>query len=61
MPFKHQSQCYRNINGVKFKNGADLIYSDEENQRLIKEAKSQYKKVRIIKTKYGYSQLFFVE
>lgn len=56
---KHQSKCYRNINGVKYMNFADLIYGDEENAKTIEEAKSQYKHVKIINhwTK-EYKQLF---
>lgn len=58
---KHQTQCYRTINGVKMMNYCDLIMSDEENEKIIKEAKEKFKRVRKIKHPAGYHQLFVLE
>lgn len=58
MPIKHQGNCYRNINGVRYTNHADLIYSDAENSKVIAEARSQFRSVRKIKHPDGYYQLF---
>ena len=45
---KHQSSCYRNIGGKRYKNYSDLFYSDEENNRIINEAKKNNKNVRVM-------------
>ena len=45
---KHQSLCYRNIAGRKYTNYADLIYSKKENERVVEEAKSKYKYVKVL-------------
>lgn len=58
MPIKDQKNCFRNINGKHYMNYADLIYGEKENLKLEKEAKETYHSVRVIKTKFGYSQLF---
>lgn len=59
MAFKHQSNCYRNIKGVKYENHADLIYGEVENQEVIEKAKKEYKNVKKIKHHSGaYYQLF---
>ena len=58
---KHQANCYRNIKGKRYKNHADLIYSDAENERVIKEAKEKFTSVRQIKHPEGYTQLFVAE
>jgi hypothetical protein len=58
MPIKHQSNCYRNIKGVRYENYSDLIYGDEDNERIIKQAQALYKLVRKIKHPDGYYQLF---
>ncbi len=56
---KHQAHCYRIIGGVRYTNYADLIYSDAENQKVIEEARAQFKNIKIIThwTK-EYRQLF---
>jgi hypothetical protein len=46
--FKHQSNCYRIINGIKYTNYADLVYSEKENNDIIIEAKKQFKDIKII-------------
>lgn len=61
MPTKHQSNCYRVLNGEKFINWCDLIFEDEENERIIKEARQKFRKVRKIKHVDGYYQLFVLE
>lgn len=61
MPWKHQQKCYRNIKGVRYMNFADLYLSDEENEELIKEAKSQYNKIKKVKHFEGYYQLFVAD
>lgn len=48
MPIKHQTNCYRNINGVRYENYSDLIYSEEENKSVIAEAKKRFPRVRVI-------------
>ncbi|MCB9047680.1 MAG: hypothetical protein H6550_16215 [Chitinophagales bacterium] len=58
---KHQSDCYRTINGVRMVNYADLCMTDERNAGMIKEAKELYRKVRKIKHPAGYYQLFVAE
>jgi hypothetical protein len=58
MAYKHQSHCYRNIGGVRYENIADLIYAAEESDHIEREARSDYKKVRIILHKDGFYQLF---
>lgn len=58
---KHQTKCYRTINGEKLVNYCDLIMSDEENEKMISEAKQKFKKVRKIKRPEGYHQLFVKE
>lgn len=56
---KHQSDCYRNIRGVKFQNYCDLIMSKSENNKAIAEAKSKFNRVRIVRHHSGeYKQLF---
>lgn len=55
---KHQANCYRNINGKQLLNYCDLIYSEEENNSVITEAKATYKVVRKIKHPAGHYQLF---
>ncbi len=56
---KHQANCYRNIQGIKYNNYADLVMGEIENQKAIDEARQIYKHVKIIKhwTK-EYDQLF---
>jgi hypothetical protein len=61
MPIKHQSACYRVINGIKYTNYCDLIYDDDENERLIQVAKALYRSARKIKHPSGYYQLFVTE
>jgi hypothetical protein len=58
---KHQSQCYRTIKGQRLLNYCDLIMSDEENNKVIAEAKKKYKIVRKLKHPSGYYQLFISE
>jgi hypothetical protein len=60
--FKHQTNCYRNIGGIKYKNYADLIYGDKENKAVIQEAKAKFGKVKII-THWSkeYKQLFVAD
>jgi len=55
---KHQCQCYRNLNGKKYTNYCDLIMDEEENQKVIEEARAQFDSVRKIKHPEGYYQLF---
>lgn len=55
---KHQEKCYRNIGGRKMENYSDLCMTEEENEKIIKEAKEIYKYVRKIKHPEGYHQLF---
>lgn len=56
---KHQNNVYRVINGQKLVNYCDLIYDDNENERVIAEAKLAYKTVRKIKNaSSGYYHLF---
>ncbi len=59
---KNQAKCYRNIGGVRFKNYADLIMGEVENNQVIAEARQNFKKVKIIThwTK-EYKQLFVAE
>ncbi len=57
---KHQTNCYRNIKGVEYKNYADLIYSDVENKKVVEEAKAEFSKVRVIKHWTGDFQQVFV-
>ena len=45
--FKHQANCYRNINGVRYENFSDLC-EPEMAEQIILEAKKQYKNVRVI-------------
>lgn len=45
---KHQSGCYRNIKGIKYTNYADLFYEEEENKKVIEEAKSNFKYVKVL-------------
>lgn len=47
--FKHQAATYRNINGRRYTNWTDLCYSDEENAKIVSEAKKQFKFVRIVR------------
>lgn len=49
MKYKHQGSCYRNIDGRKYEDYSDLCYADEENKKIIKEAKEKYRFVRVIK------------
>lgn len=59
MPIKHQIKCYRNIGGKKYTNYADLIMSDEENEKVLVEAKSTFFFVKKIKHHSGeYYQVF---
>ncbi len=59
MAIKHQTECFRNIKGVRYENYADLIRGDIENAELIKEAKAEYKNVRIMgRSDLDYKQLF---
>lgn len=58
MPIKHQSQCYRIFKGIRYKNFCDLIMSDEENEKMVIQAKNEYVYVRQIKHPDGYNQLF---
>lgn len=60
MPYKHQSNCYRNIKGVKYINYSDLLYADEtENDEVVARAKTEYKLVKVIKHHSGeYKQVF---
>lgn len=39
-------------------NECDLCFSDDENKRIVLEAKKEYKYVRQIKHNAGYNQLF---
>lgn len=48
MAVKHQSKCYRTFKGVEYVNYADLVYSDAENEQLLKEAKRLYVNVKSI-------------
>lgn len=59
---KHQSKCFRNINGIKYTNYADLIYGENDNKSVIIEARQLFKRVKIIPhwTK-EYKQLFVAE
>lgn len=49
MPIKHQTESYRVIKGEKLMNYCDLIMGDAENNRIIDEAKADFKTVRKIK------------
>ncbi len=56
---KHQTDCYRNINGVKYMNYMDLIQGDEENSKGIARARAEYKNVRIMgRSDLDYKQVF---
>lgn len=59
MPIKHQTDCFRNIKGVRYENYMDLIQGEKENQAGIKRAKEEYKNVRIMgRTDLDYKQVF---
>ena len=56
--FKHQANCYRNINGVRYENFSDLCESEMEKQ-IISEAKAQFKNVRVmLRDKDGLKAVF---
>ena len=61
MAFKHQAHCYRNIGGVRFENHADLIYGEEENAKVVAEARAKYRRVRIIKRDVDLKAVFVAE
>lgn len=62
MPIKQQDKCYRVINGQRLVNYCDLIMSEEENEKVIAEAKLAYKTVRKVKNASGgYYHLFVSE
>ncbi len=56
--YKHQSNCFRTIQGVKHMNFADLCYGDVENEEVIAQAKEQYKSVKIISRGDGLKAIF---
>lgn len=45
---KHQQKCYRVIKGIRHTNYADLIYGEDENVKVIEEAKREYASVKVI-------------
>jgi hypothetical protein len=56
---KHLNNCYRNIKGVAYKNHADLIYGDDENKKVIEDARREFKHVKLIKHWTGdFHQIF---
>jgi hypothetical protein len=56
MPFKHQSECYRTVNGVRWPNFCDVM-SDEDEQEIAK-AKSLGARFKMRKHPDGYRQAF---
>lgn len=59
---KHQSDCYRVINGIRYENFMDLVQGDIENAKGIEEAKKLFSKVKKIKHWTGeYYQLFVAD
>ena len=46
--FKHQSNCYRTIKGIRYINYIDLCFNEEKNKEIIKGAKKKFKRVRVM-------------
>lgn len=58
MAWKNQNKCFRNIRGIRYENYADLIYGDAENAVVISNAMATGRRMRLVKHKDGYRQLF---
>ncbi len=59
MAVKQQSNAFRNIGGIKYKNYADLAQDDTTNAAIVEEARKLYHKVRIIPNRsFGFKQVF---
>ena len=56
--YKHQSNCYRIINGKRYENYSDLCFTEDENVKRITEAKKQFKSVRIMTRGDGLKAIF---
>lgn len=56
MTFKHQSECYRTFNGVKFVNYADVL--DDAVKLDVEQRQRAGQRVRIRKHPGGYYQAF---
>jgi hypothetical protein len=53
---KHQSNCFRTINGKQYRNQCDVM--DEPDFALVEKAKQLKIRHRVIKHPDGYGQLF---
>lgn len=59
MAVKQQSKAFRNIDGIKYVNYADLAQDEIMNSIIVADAKKLYKLVRIIKNvSFGFDQVF---
>lgn len=56
MAIKHQSDCYRTFDSVRWPNLCDVL--DEENERDIAKRKAQGQRIRLRKHPDGYYQAF---
>jgi hypothetical protein len=56
MPYKHQINCYRTFDGVKYFNQCDVL--EELDFCLVEKAKKSKLRHRLVKHKDGFVQLF---
>lgn len=56
MPYKHQSDCYRTINGVRWTNFCDIL--DDKTAEEIAGFKKNGMRFRLIKHPDGFKQAF---
>lgn len=56
MPVKHQSDCYRTIDGLRWPNLCDVFSEDDERDIAKRKAKGQ--RIRMRKHPEGYYQAF---
>lgn len=56
MPFKHQAECYRTFDGVRWPNLCDVLDGDQEDE--VRARKAAGHRIRLIKHPDGYRQAF---